>query len=181
MASPASVVGCSTCGALYTPSPGDGRVCEACRITVADDPSARPLPPPTPLFDIEDEPVVRGKGGRSGARPMRRPRSLKRAVVGLLSLAVLVTGATVAYKRRETLEKTWSSLRQRPAAETWTSLRRRSGEAWLALRRLSPIESLRPDPGATVEASAAGLGDTSSTGTHRRSHNKRKRRSADGR
>jgi len=169
MPSSPAVVACSTCGALYTPAPGDGRVCEACRVTVADDPAARPLPAPTPLFD--DEPV-RKPTGRIAPAPSRRGgrrRSLKGPALAVLAIALL--GG--AFLKRQSLERAWASIRHRSVSETWTTVQRRSGEAWLALRRLSPIESLRPAPVATAEASAAGISDDNSS--HRRAH-KRKRR-----
>jgi hypothetical protein len=164
MATPSSVVGCSACGALYTPAPGDGRLCDGCRITVADDPSARPLPP-TPQAEEEtsDEAVDTGRPApppRSGKR-----RGLRRIVVGAIA-AVQLIGATAALiSKREALAEMWTSMRQHSVQEAWSAVRHRSADAWVFLRRHIPAELLQPHRDGDERGSAKEA--TTSNGAHR--------------
>lgn len=171
-----SVVGCSTCGALYAPVPGDQGVCDACRITVADDPSARPLPPPTPLFasDEPDDGAPRRQAGAPRFRPARG-RGSRRVTTALVMAALLAGGAAALAWKRDAVRETWTSIRRHSPAEAWSAIRRRSTEAWIAVRRHIPIQALQ---GEDTKAGATAPDATASRGTHRRSqHNGKGKRS----
>ena len=178
-----SVIGCATCGALYTPTRGDEGVCGACRITVPDDPSSRPLPPQA--FD-DAEPMARPSTPRragGASRPASgKGRALRRVVLGAVTAAAVVAGGAAAFRfGRRPLADAWSSIRRHSAADAWSALRRRASGAWVALREHVPIDALHPESSASADAataSRAGIQEASVVRkTHRRSHGKSRRSS----
>jgi hypothetical protein len=179
MNTPSSVVGCSSCGALHTPTPGDRGLCAACRrLLVSDVP-------------------WRGEGG--GADPgagtaSRKPQKAQRArpikggawrrvaIGAVVALIVAGLGAGVAMRRqplsdswtkieRHMKSGAWSTIRRRSSA-IWAAMRRQSSDAWVAVRRRLPFDapdSKGSDSIAPAAPSRAGAGEaTVARGTHRR-------------
>jgi hypothetical protein len=133
-------------------------------VTVADDPVARPLPQ-TPIFDEEVGGPAKSRGGRSVFRRGGYGRAIGKIVRGAVAAALIAGPAAGIIWKRDALQRTWNSIRHHSLSHTWNDIRTRSASAVLALRRRIPIEALQPDD--RDEGSAH---DSTSKGTHRRSH-----------
>ena len=189
MNTPSSVVGCSSCGALHTPTPGDRGLCAACRrLLVSDVPwrgDGAGADPGTAPRKPQKEKAQRARPTRDGA--------WRRVATGaVVALIVAGLGAGVAMRRKPLSDSwtkierhmkggVWSTVRRRTLAicasmrrqssETWIAVRRQSSETWIAVRRRLPFDadSKGSDSIAPAAPSRAGAGDaTVARGTHRR-------------
>jgi len=144
MKRPGSVVGCSTCGALYSPIPGDGGRCPECRhlpavdLALETDPGQADAPPERarPLGGDFN----RGGPG-SAARPLVRPRrGLRRSAIAFIVLVLLAAGGAAAaiYQRR--LQDLWAAARRQSPADAWAAARTFAEHGWSAIRRRLPFE-----------------------------------------
>jgi len=183
MSTPSSVVGCSSCGALHTPAPGDRGLCSACRrLLVSDVPWRADATGADPRNGGGASPKRPEKEKLARVRPIR-DRSWRRIAIGA-GVAVIVAGlgAGVAVRRQPLADSwtkierhmktgAWSSLRRRVTA-LWASLRHETSDAWIAVRRHLPFggaEGKGRDSIATPAPSRTGGGDaTVARGTHRR-------------
>jgi hypothetical protein len=191
MSAPSSVVGCSSCGALHTPAPGDRGLCASCRrLLVSDVPwradSAGSDPAAAAAAKRSD------KGNVRRLRPGRAPAWRRIAVGAAVALLVAGLAAAVATRRqplsdswtkieRHMKTDVWSTLRRRTLA-IWATTRRRGSEAWVAVRRRLPFDGSSgkgSDSIAPASPSRAGAADeTVARGTHKRK-TASKRRSRD--
>src|SRR5438128_12044552 len=170
MNTPASVEGCTSCGALYEAAPGDKGVCAACRRLLPAAPPWRAPSSPT-LAGTKPTPgstkpigAMKRPGVSSAQRPnFGRSRLLRRIAMATTAAALLVggLGATLTTRPR-TLPEAWTALRRQTPAGAWTAIQRHASEAWVAVRRHLPLDAPVPPPphGAIRDAAAT-------RGTHR--------------
>jgi hypothetical protein len=147
---PASVEGCSSCGALYEAVPGDRGVCAACRRLLPSEPPWRSgATSPAPAAAKPVGAVVKRPGVVSAERPrFRGGRVLRRIAFGA-ACAFLVAGLAAAIGRR-TLTDAWTAVRRHTPAQAWTAIQRQASEAWIAVRRLTPFDEPQAKKGASV-------------------------------
>ncbi len=136
------------------PSPGDGRVCEACRITVADDSAGRTAS--APLAGDANAGFAASVRASSGTRRRTRGGGLRRVVLLAAAVALVIGGAAALATHRQALADEWASLTRHSPAQIWSSIRRRSTEAWLAVRSHLPLGA-RPaeDPASHAPEAAS--------------------------
>src|SRR5438445_12996468 len=107
-----SVVGCSTCGALYTPAAGDDGVCPTCSSLLPGQHPPRPARPAGPdLRPVSREPEPDIFEGTDDDAPPRRRRGTGR---GLRPIAI---GGTAALRGRGT--RTAIRTRAPPLTDAW--------------------------------------------------------------
>ena len=180
MDTPTSVEGCTSCGALYTPDPGDQGVCSMCR-------SLLPPQPPARTGGTSARPMSgQGTGAvskRAGRISIGR-RALRRIAIGAAG-ALLVVGLGAWWMRSSghTPSTVWTAIRRhspsdawsgikRHSSEAWVAIRRHSSDAWIAIRRHTPFDEPDAKPGAVASAtppSRTAVRDATATrGTHRR-------------
>ena len=177
MNTPSSVVGCSSCGALHTPAPGDRGLCAACRRLLVSD-----VPWRGDTAGAGTAPKKPQQEKASRPRPIRNGASRRIVIGAVVALIVAGLGAGVAM-RRQPLSDSWtkierhmksgvfSTIRRRTSA-IWATMRRQSSDAWVAVRRRLPFDASDgkgSDSIAPAGPSRAGAGDTTvARGTHRR-------------
>ncbi len=149
---PDTVVGCSTCGALYTPAPGDQGLCASCQPFLPDE---KPRASATPRFPASAR--VHRLSGR--ARPgLGLGRALRRtAVVAIATVLVAGLGGAIAFRRQQ-LAEVWHGVQRGSPSEAWAAVHRLGSEGWSTILRHVPIGAKPVDPPATSDAK----------GTHRR-------------
>src|SRR5215470_12403341 len=187
MNTPASVMGCSSCGALYSPSPGDKGVCDDCRSLLPPDPTWRaggastsasspkpgasspkpvsaPKPKPQPIASISNRPA----SSFSAQRPnFRRSRTLQRAAIAAVCVAALGGGAAWLITHQRSLSDLQRAIKRQSPAEAWTAIERHASKAWVELKKLWPFgdsQSKRSGPSTPTPSRDA----TASHSTHRR-------------
>jgi len=150
MNSPETVVGCSTCGALYTPAPGDQGLCTSCRTFLPDE-------SPAPAGGSKRAPTSGAKptSGRTGYRPsggspfrlsFRWGRTIKRVAMGLMALALVgAVGGAIAY-RPHMVTEAWLAAKRGSVADAWAAIRHLGMEGWTAARRHLPIGGNTAEP-----------------------------------
>src|SRR5712672_2992299 len=128
MNSPETVVGCSTCGALYTPAPGDQGLCTSCRTFLPDE-------SPAPAGGSKRAPTSGAKptSGRTGYRSsggspfrlsFRWGRTIKRVATGLTALALVgAVGGAIAYRPHRVTEA-WQAAKRGSITDAWAAVRR---------------------------------------------------------
>jgi hypothetical protein len=159
MNSPDTVVGCSTCGALYTPAPGDQGLCASCQPFLPDE---KPPPSATPRFPASAGKPATGRVLRLSGRAPRPgfglARALRRtAVLSIATVLVAGLGGAIAFRRQQ-LAEVWHGVQRGSPAEAWAAVQRLGSEGWSAILRHVPIGAKPVDPPATSDA----------RGTHRR-------------
>ena len=190
-----SVVGCSTCGALYTPAAGDDGVCPTCSSILPVEQPPRPARPAGPnLRSISGRPEAKSfdVDFDEATRPRKRAsrRGLRRIAIGAVAAALVAGIGAAIVTRPRPLMQAWTSIRRHSPAEAWTSIRRHSpAEAWTAVRHfaLNTWAAVRPHlpfiEGSRAERSASASPSTRETtasrGTHRRSQHGKGKRSGD--
>src|SRR5439155_15307370 len=142
MNTPSSVVGCSSCGALHTPTPGDRGLCAACRRLLVSD-----VPWRGDTAGAGTAPKKPQQEKASRPRPIRNGASRRIVIGAVVAFIVAGLGAGVAM-RRQPLSDSWtkierhmksgvfSTIRRRTSA-IWATMRRQSSDAWVAVRRQS--------------------------------------------
>jgi hypothetical protein len=178
-----SVVGCSTCGALYTPVAGDDGVCPTCTSLRPSQQATRPARPAAPnlrpvprrmpeedTFEVDDDdaPAPRRRGGRS-----------LRPIIFGTAAAILVAGiCTAIVMRPRPLTEAWSAIRRHSPSPShaWVAVRRYASDAWASVMRHLPFDK-QSERSASAPPPAKDA--TASQGTHRRPHGKGKRNSDD--
>jgi len=178
MNTPASVEGCTSCGALYEAAPGDKGVCAACRRLLPAEPPWRAPSSPTlagtkpTLAGTKPTPgstkpigAMKRPGVSSAQRPSFGRSRLLRRIAMATAAAVLLVGALGASltTRPRTLSEAWTALRRQTPAGAWTAMEHHASEAWVAVRRHLPLDAPVPPPphGAIRDAAAT-------RATHRR-------------
>jgi hypothetical protein len=180
---PSSVVGCSTCGALYTPAAGDDGVCPTCSSILPVEQPPKPARPTGPSLrsvsrpasqsfdvDLDDAPRPRKRGSRRSLRPI---------VIGVVGALLAAGIAAVIVTKPRPVMQAWSSIRRHSPMEAWTAVQR---FAWIPVQRFAlstwvTVKHHLPFDWAQDEKSvpASPKRDaTASHGTHRRSHGKGK-------
>ena len=160
MNTPDSVVGCSSCGALYTPGPGDSGVCLDCRRRAA---AAQPRPPSGNTIRPNSPQPARIAAMRPplGASVRRRNPALRRNLIRVGVAAALAAGLGALFvTQRQRITSTWTSVQRHGISREWTTVQRKVWEAWVAIRRDTPwpvVEDKR----------SASRGGTATRGTHR--------------
>jgi hypothetical protein len=180
MNTPSSVVGCSTCGALYTPEPGDQGVCEACR-SFLPAPAAKPAAPGS--RPISSKPAAMKRPSSGPYRPGFLTRLPVRSIVKGAVVAGLVGGiGAVVWLRPKPVMDVWNKVRHHAPAspsEAWTSVRHHATDAWTTVRRHLPFVSQpAAERSASVAAAATTMADrdaSDSRSTNRRTKKKRTR------
>jgi len=177
-----SVVGCSTCGALYTPAAGDDGVCPTCSSLLPGQHPPRPARPAGPnlrpvsrkpesdIFEVTDDdaPPRRRRGKGRGLRPI---------AIGVTA-ALLVAGiCTAIIIRPRPLTDAWTSLRRHSPSQAWNSARRLVAHAWLAVRLHLPFDG--PQAERSASAAPPTRDASASRGTHRHSQHGKRKRSGD--
>ncbi|MFL5312142.1 MAG: hypothetical protein ACJ79H_17045 [Myxococcales bacterium] len=180
MNTPASVEGCTSCGALYEATPGDKGVCAACRRLLPAEPPWRAPSSPTlagkptpgkptpgstkPIGAFKRPGVSSAQRSNFGARSALRRIAMAAAVAALL---VVAAGASLSSRPR-TLSDAWTALRRQTPAGAWAAMQRHASEAWIAVRRRLPFDAGVPPPprGAIRDANAT------RGGTHHRTPGK---------
>ena len=147
---PASVEGCSSCGALYEATPGDRGVCAACRRLLPSEPPWRSGgTSPAPASAKPVAAVFKRPSAVSAERAsFRGGRALRRIAFGA-ACAFLVAGLAAAIGRH-TLSDAWTAIQRQSPSQAWTALQRRASEAWSAVRRLTPFDEPQAKRGASV-------------------------------
>ena len=178
-----SVVGCSTCGALYTPAAGDEGVCPTCSSLLPADPPARPARPAGPnlrsvsgrsetkSFDVDFE---------AATRPRKRVsrRGLRRIAIGAAVLALVAGIGAAIVTRPRPLMQAWTSIRRHSPMEAWTAVRHFALNTWATVRPHLPfIDGSRSERSAS--ASTPTRDTTASRSTHKRSQHGKGKRSGD--
>lgn len=157
MSRPVSVIGCTSCGALYTRAPGDGGLCPHCRQFAASelaldiDDKGRAPAAPKPVVPM---PTL------SGARRAlpRKGRAVRRIAIGLGAL--LVAGIAALAVRSQAGAEAWTPT------DAWTTVQRHTSAAMVAIRSHTPWPSPEAGkPGAEVTAREV---STRARGTHRK-------------
>jgi len=170
---PASVEGCTSCGALYEAAPGDRGVCAACRRLLPSDPPWRAggaSPAPAAAKPIGAVFKKRPTAVSAERVSFRGGRALRRIAFGA-ACAFLVAGLAAAIGPR-TLSEKWTAIRRQTPAQAWTALQRQASEAWIAVRRLTPFDEPQVKRGASnglaTPPSRAAVRDAGTThGKHR--------------
>lgn len=149
------VVGCSTCGALYSPVPGDTGHCAACSSLLLDDPPARAAEPAPRGQAAHPLPGAPNSGRAASVTRLepRRPRSFRRVLIALVAAgSVALLGAAIA-SRRHQIEDAWKSAQRHSPREAWTAARQLASNGWSAVRRRLPF--LAPEPERSVSSAPA--------------------------
>jgi len=158
MNSPETVVGCSTCGALYTPAPGDQGLCATCAAFLPDEKPRASATAKSPAPAAGKMGRVHRMSGGVHRRGFRWGRMLGRTAMALIALVLVAgLGGAIAY-RRQKLAEAWQGVQRGSPAEAWASLRQLGSEGWSAVQRHLPFLPKPVDPPAQSEA----------RGTHRR-------------
>ena len=164
MATQTSVVACSSCGALYSPVPGDEGICAVCSPFLPSEPSARAIgtnPVQTPVKPLA--PALKRSGVRSAERPhFRVSRRLQRLAMSAAAALLLAGGAAFLTTRGHSLEARWTALRRHTLPQAWAAIERQASDAWVAVRRRLPLDEPPPPSRSSVHES------TASRSTHRR-------------
>jgi hypothetical protein len=160
MNTPASVVGCSKCGALYTPGPGDRGVCLSCRRAL---PSTQPSGAPRALPSTQ--PAGATFKRPAGGSPLRASAVSGRAwrLIAIGVAAALLVAGVGASVPRKSLSDAWTAIRRHKVSQTWTVIRRHTSKAWIAIRRHTPFDDARrgkPKAAAKRTADSSGAGGT---------------------
>ena len=165
MNTPESVVGCSSCGALYTPGPGDRGVCLDCRRQAA---ASQPRPPSgiTPRPNTAT-PVRLPSSRPSPVRSALRPNFAKWRALWRIGVAAVVAGGigTAGVTQRQRISTTWSNVQRHGVSREWTSLQRKGSELWVAIRRQTPwpVEQKRSGSGSATSSSRSSNRDATAT------------------
>ena len=183
-------MGCSSCGALYPPTPGDKGVCDDCRRLLPSDPAWRsggasssapspkpgkpasaPAPRPSsgqPLGSIAKRPP----GSFSAQRPnFRRSRSLRRLVIAGVCVAALGGGAAWLLTHERSLADLQRAIKHQSPSKAWTAIERHASNAWVAVKKLWPFDEpqgKRSGSSAPAPSRAAVREATASHATHHR-------------
>ena len=192
MSTPSSVVGCSSCGALHTPTPNDRGLCSACRrLLVSDVPWRADAAGADPGNGAAAAPKRPDKDKVRRLRPAGNRDSRRIAVGAAVALVVAGLGVVIA-KRPKPLSDSWtkierhmktgafSTIRHR-ASGLWVAAWRQGSDAWLAVRRRLPFglsDSKGSDSVASAPTSRSGTADAT-VSSHRRKTASTKRRRDD--
>jgi hypothetical protein len=192
MNSPASVMGCSSCGALYPPTPGDRGVCEDCRRLLPADPQWRsggaspgaqkPAgSPPRPAAGPSPRPASgqaiasiakRPASSFSAQRPsFRRSNALRRLAIGASCAAAVAGGGGWVITHERSLSDVERAIRHRSPSEAWTAIKRHAAAGWAALEARLPFD-LGKRSGSAAAPSRPAVRD--STGSHGTQHRAKK-------
>jgi hypothetical protein len=158
MNTPDSVVGCSSCGALYTPGPGDRGVCLDCRRRAA---AAQPRPPSgnTPRPNSL-QPVRIGAIRPAGAGVKRPNLALRRTLLRLgVAAAIAAAVGTLVVTQRQRLTNAWTTIQRHGVSKEWATIQRKVFDAWVAIRSETPWPVVEERRSSSATAS-------SSRGTH---------------
>ena len=174
MNTPSSVVGCSTCGALYTPEPGDQGVCEACR-SFLPGPAARPVSGKPAVGAVKRPSVGPMRLGFLGRLPMRH------IAKGAVILALAGGVGTVIMVRPKPVMDVWNKVRHHAPSspsEAWASVRHHAADAWTSIRRHIPFgSSPQAERSASVAAATTAVADRDASDSHSTSRRTKKKRS----
>jgi hypothetical protein len=187
MNTPASVMGCSSCGALYSPAPGDKGVCDDCRSLLPPDPSWRsggasssaPSPKPASAPGARSSPgsqpigsISKRPGAFSAQRPnFRRSRLLRRVAIAAVCVAALGGGAAWLLTHERSLSDLQRAIKHQSPPEAWKAIERHASNAWVSLKKLWPFDGpqvKRSGPSAPASSHAAVRDATASHSTRRR-------------
>jgi len=141
MNSPETVVGCSTCGALYTPAPGDQGLCTSCRTFL---PTSRRRRPAVPSGRRRQEQADLGPDRVSPER--RQPFRLSSGGAARSSASRWADGAGARRRggRGDRVspaqgDRSVAGGEARLVADAWAAIRHLGMEGWTAARRHLPI------------------------------------------
>lgn len=155
-----SVVTCSSCGALYTPGPGDRGICLDCRRRAA---AAQPRPPSgitaRPTAVTPPRPT---SPPRPAALSALRPNYALRRNLVRLGISVAMAGGLTAgaVTQRQRITTTWHQVQRHGISKEWTTIQRKAHELWVAVRRDTPW------PVVEDRRSASGTASSTTRGTH---------------
>lgn len=195
-------MGCSSCGALYPPTPGDKGVCDDCRRLLPSDPAWRsgaastsaPSPKPVSAPAARPSPgqaigsISKRPGAYSAQRPsFYRSRALRRLAIAAVCVAALGGGAAWLLTHERSLADLQRAIKHQSPSEAWTAIERHASNAWVWLKKQWPFgesQAKRSGPSAPAPSHAAVRDATASHSTHRRaqpaqlasSSNKKKKR-----
>jgi hypothetical protein len=149
MNTPESVVGCSSCGALYTPGPGDRGVCLDCRRAAA---AAQPRPPSGNAPRPTTAAPVRLPSRPPPVRSALRPNFAKWRALWRIGIAAVVAGGvgTVGVTQRQHISTEWTKLQRHGVSKEWASIQRKASELWVAIRRDTPWPVVEGKKNATA-------------------------------
>ena len=152
MNTPTAVVGCSNCGALFTPAAGED-LCPACGVLPSEPLWEAGETNPGPAGQPAGAPSKRpGKGSAQSAN-FRARRALRRMVIGAVgALLVAGLGASIITQRqklsetwtafrRHTLSDSWIAKRRRTLSDSWVAMKRHTSQAWIAVRQYTPFDA----------------------------------------
>jgi hypothetical protein len=176
-------MGCSSCGALYSPAPGDKGVCDDCRSLLPSDPAWRsgaagssapatkpmsvpgPRPAAQPIGSIAKRP-----GAFSALRPnFRRSRLLKRIAIGVVCAAALAGGAAWLLTHERSLSDVKRAIQRQSPSQAWAAVERHASDAWVAIKSKLPFFDEKPARPAPAPSRAAVRESTATRSTHHRS------------
>jgi hypothetical protein len=139
MNTPESVVGCSSCGALYTPGPGDRGVCLDCRRQAA---ASQPRPTPSSGSTPRPNTVqpVRLPSSRPPPLSAQRPNFALRRNLRRLGIGVALAGGlgTAGVTQRQHITDAWTKVQRHGISREWAGIQRKAKELWVAIRRETP-------------------------------------------
>ena len=153
MTKPASVTGCMSCGALYSPTGGDEGLCGPCSSVVAAEPplQAQETQAPAPAGQPSSA-DPRGPEEVSALRTDFRRRGFGlRRIVGAAVGASLAFGSAAWVMPQRSRSEAWSALRRGSFSDAWTSIRRHglpgawarmehyASDAWATVRSHTPF------------------------------------------
>ena len=163
MSKPASVGGCTSCGALFTHTPGDGGLCPECTQTPASglalDTDDNELPAPPPLKPLG---AIRQRSAAPPAPLRRGGRGLRRILIGTIG-ASLISGVAVLAVRTEAAPGAWVAVRHhlsdamatlgRHASPAFARVEAHASQAMVAIRRHTPWPAPQPEPASSLVSS----------------------------
>jgi len=172
MNTPAAVGGCTSCGALYPPAPGDKGLCAACRRFF------QPSRPGGPGDELGSGVGAAARGPQTACRKkraapeLRRGRAVRRIAIGAARCRVARAGLGASLKsRRAVCRNAWTAIQHQTPSKAWASIQRRASDAWIAVRRPHAIGRTQVKRGGSIgpgTPSRVAVRDASATrGTHR--------------
>lgn len=175
-------MGCSSCGALYSPAPGDKGVCDDCRSLLPSDPAWRsgaasssappatkpmavPSPKPQPIGSIAKRP-----GSFSALRPnFRRNRLLQRAAIAVVAVAALAGGGAWLLTHEKSLADVKRAVQRHSPSQAWAAVERHASDAWVAIKSKLPFLDDTPKKPAPSPSRGPVRESTATRATHHRS------------
>jgi len=164
MTRPASVTGCMSCGALYSPTAGDQGLCGPCSSVLASEPAPQAQASPAAAPAQRSRALPKRPAVVSALRPsFRSRRALRHIAVATAGALLVVSGAAMVMPRRSRSEawgavqrgsysNAWISVRRHGLPGAWASIRHHASDAWVALRSQirfgAPNRPAQPGKGA---------------------------------